>query len=146
MANAETETPVGDREQVDKSPQAVEGSNFRVPADIVILALGYSPDPEIGNTVPQLDKGWKGLFKVESEFTGATNIPGLYAAGDDVLANGFGMVVVFDFDFDHIRDITDSDQVLRRRKRDVGPTAVVVVQRGMRRGRWTIFSGLRDEG
>lgn len=67
-----------------RSPQPVEGSNFRVPADVVVLALGYSPDPEIGNTMPNLEKGWKGLFKVETEFTGATNIPGLYAAGDDV--------------------------------------------------------------
>lgn len=67
-----------------RSPQPVEGSNFRVPADIVVLALGYSPDPTIGNTMPNLAKGWKGLFQVETEFTGATNIPGLYAAGDDV--------------------------------------------------------------
>lgn len=67
-----------------RSPQPVEGSNFRVPADIVVLALGYSPDPTIGNTMPNLAKGWKGLFQVETEFTGATNISGLYAAGDDV--------------------------------------------------------------
>lgn len=67
-----------------RSPKPVEGSNFRVAADVVVLALGYSPDPEIGNSMPNLDKGWKGLFKVETEFTGATNIPGLYAAGDDV--------------------------------------------------------------
>jgi glutamate synthase (NADPH/NADH) small chain len=67
-----------------RSPQPVEGSNFRVPADIVVLALGYSPDPTIGDSLPELEKGWKGLFKVESEFTGATNVPGLYAAGDDV--------------------------------------------------------------
>ena len=67
-----------------RSPQPVEGSNFRVPADIVVLALGYSPDPTIGNTMPELEKGWKGLFKVATEFTGATNLAGLYAAGDDV--------------------------------------------------------------
>lgn len=67
-----------------RSPQPLEGSNFRVPADIVVLALGYAPDPVIGNSMPELEKGWKGLFKVETEFTGATNIPGLYAAGDDV--------------------------------------------------------------
>lgn len=67
-----------------RSPQPVAGSNFRVPADIVVLALGYSPDPTIGNSMSELEKGWKGLFKVETEFTGATNLPGLYAAGDDV--------------------------------------------------------------
>ncbi|HZQ06071.1 MAG TPA: NAD(P)-dependent oxidoreductase [Anaerolineae bacterium] len=67
-----------------RSPQPIEGSNFRVPADIVVLALGYSADPTIGNSMPELEKGYKGLFKVESEFTGATNIPGLFAAGDDV--------------------------------------------------------------
>lgn len=67
-----------------RSPQPVEGSNFRVPADIIVLALGYTPDPTIGDALPALEKGWKGLFKVESAFTGATNIPGLYAGGDDV--------------------------------------------------------------
>lgn len=67
-----------------RSPQPIEGSNFRVPADVVVLALGYSPDPTIGNSMANLEKGWKGLFKVETEFTGATNLPGLYAAGDDV--------------------------------------------------------------
>ncbi|OQY86943.1 MAG: hypothetical protein B6D41_12800 [Chloroflexi bacterium UTCFX4] len=67
-----------------RSPQPVEGSNFRVPADVIVLALGYSPDPTIGDSLPALEKGWKGLFKVETEFTGATNIPGLYAGGDDV--------------------------------------------------------------
>ncbi len=67
-----------------RSPQPVEGSNFCVPADIVVLALGYSPDPTIGDSMPELEKGWKGLFKVETEFTGATNIPGLFAGGDDV--------------------------------------------------------------
>jgi len=67
-----------------RSPQPIEGSNFRVPADIIVLALGYSPDPTIGNSMPELDKGWKGLFKVQTEFTGATNVRGLYAAGDDV--------------------------------------------------------------
>ncbi|MCC7164393.1 MAG: NAD(P)-dependent oxidoreductase [Anaerolineae bacterium] len=67
-----------------RSPKPVEGSNFCVPADVVVLALGYSPDPELGNSLPDLKKGWKGLFAVETEFTGATNIPGLYAAGDDV--------------------------------------------------------------
>lgn len=67
-----------------RSPQPIEGSNFRVPADVVVLALGYSPDPTIGNSMPNLEKGWKGLFKVETEFTGATNLAGLYAAGDDV--------------------------------------------------------------
>lgn len=67
-----------------RSPKPVTGSNFRVPADVVVLALGYSPDPTIGESEPELDKGWKGLFKVETEFTGATNLPGVYAAGDDV--------------------------------------------------------------
>lgn len=67
-----------------RSPQPVEGSNFHVPADVVALALGYSPDPTIGESMPELEKGWKGLFKVKTEFTGETNVPGIYAAGDDV--------------------------------------------------------------
>ncbi len=65
-------------------PEPMEGSNFTVPADVVILALGYGADTTIGKSMPEIKMTSKGLFQVESELTGATSAPGVYAAGDDV--------------------------------------------------------------
>src|SRR5581483_2345364 len=62
----------------------VPGSNFIVPADIVVLAIGYGGDPLIPSKTPALKTVKPGIFQVESEFTGATTLEHVYAAGDDV--------------------------------------------------------------
>jgi len=61
----------------------VEGSNFIVEADTAILALGYWPDPVIGETTPNLETRNWGLIVADPK-TGATSRPGVYAGGDDV--------------------------------------------------------------
>ncbi len=66
-----------------RRPLPIEGSNFTVPADSVILALGYWPDPTIGETTPKLETHKWGLIVADPE-TGATTRPGVYAGGDDV--------------------------------------------------------------
>ena len=66
-----------------RKPVPVEGSNFIVEADTAILALGYWPDPIIGETTPDLKTHKYGLIVVDRE-TGATSRPGVYAGGDDV--------------------------------------------------------------
>jgi glutamate synthase (NADPH/NADH) small chain len=66
-----------------RKPVPVEGSNFIVEADTAILALGYWPDPVIGNTTPELKTRNWGLIVADPE-TGATSRPGVYAGGDDV--------------------------------------------------------------
>ncbi len=98
----------------------MEGSNFRVPADVVVLALGYSPDPTLGDSMPELEKGWKGLFKVKTEFTGETNVPGLYAAGDDV--RGADLVVTAVAAGRHAARAMDA--YLRERNRERQPEEV----------------------
>ncbi len=65
-------------------PEPIEGSNYTVPADVVILALGYSGDPTIGKQTPVIKMTSKGQFIVETELTGATTAQGVYAGGDDV--------------------------------------------------------------
>ncbi|MCX7839292.1 MAG: NAD(P)-dependent oxidoreductase [Anaerolineae bacterium] len=62
----------------------IPGSNFIVPADTVVLAIGYEGDPLIPNQVPVLKTTAPGIFKVESEETGRTTLEGIFAAGDDV--------------------------------------------------------------
>jgi glutamate synthase (NADPH/NADH) small chain len=67
-----------------RRPVPVEGSNFSVAADTAILALGYWPDPVIGETTPDLETHNWGLIKIVDEETGATTRPGVFAGGDCV--------------------------------------------------------------
>lgn len=62
----------------------IPGSNFVVPADIVVLAIGYGGDPLIPGKTPALKTIKPGIFQVESELTGRTTLEGVYAGGDDV--------------------------------------------------------------
>jgi glutamate synthase (NADPH/NADH) small chain len=66
-----------------RKPVPIEGSNFIFEADTVIKALGYWPDPIIGETTPGLEtKNW-GLIVVDKS-TGATTKEGVFAGGDAV--------------------------------------------------------------
>lgn len=66
-----------------RKPVPVEGSNFIVEADTAVLALGYWPDPIIGDTTPGLKTRNWGLVVIDPE-TGASSRPGVYAGGDGV--------------------------------------------------------------
>jgi len=66
-----------------RRPVPIEGSNFIYDADTAVLALGYWPDPVIGETTPELETHKWGLIVADPE-TGATTRPGVYAGGDDV--------------------------------------------------------------
>jgi glutamate synthase (NADPH/NADH) small chain len=66
-----------------RKPVPVEGSNFIVEADTAILALGYWPDPLLGETTPGLETRNWGLIVTDRQ-TGATSRPGVYAGGDAV--------------------------------------------------------------
>jgi len=66
-----------------RRPIPIEGSNFTVPADTVVLALGYWPDTSIGETTPDLETHNWGLIVANAE-TGETSREGIYAGGDAV--------------------------------------------------------------
>jgi glutamate synthase (NADPH/NADH) small chain len=66
-----------------RRPVPIEGSNFLVPANTVVLALGYWPDPTLGETTPDLETRNWGLIVADPE-TGATTRPGVFAGGDAV--------------------------------------------------------------
>ena len=66
-----------------RRPVAVEGSEFDLPLDCVIMALGTSPNPLIKSTTEGLEtQKWGGII-VEEE-TGHTSRDGVYAGGDAV--------------------------------------------------------------
>jgi glutamate synthase (NADPH/NADH) small chain len=66
-----------------RRPVPIEGSNFTVEADTVILALGYWPDPLIGESTPDLETHKWGLIVADEE-TGSTSREGVFAGGDAV--------------------------------------------------------------
>jgi glutamate synthase (NADPH) small chain len=66
-----------------RRPVPIEGSNFIVEADTAVLALGYWPDPTIGETTPGLETRNWGLI-VTDRATGKTSRPGVFAGGDVV--------------------------------------------------------------
>ncbi|MGN1020019.1 MAG: NADPH-dependent glutamate synthase [Aristaeellaceae bacterium] len=66
-----------------RRPVAVEGSDFDLPMDCVIMALGTSPNPLIKTTTKGLDtQKWGGI--IVEEATGLTSREGVYAGGDAV--------------------------------------------------------------
>jgi glutamate synthase (NADPH/NADH) small chain len=67
-----------------RKPVPVEGSNFSIAVDTAIKALGYWPDPVLGETTPGLEVHDYGLVSVTDRETGATTREGVYAAGDVV--------------------------------------------------------------
>jgi glutamate synthase (NADPH/NADH) small chain len=67
-----------------RSPVALRDSEFEVPVDDVILALGYLPDEGFVGRIAGLDTEPDGRIRVDPA-TGETSRPGIYAAGDDVL-------------------------------------------------------------
>ncbi len=67
-----------------RRPVPVEGSEFLLYVDSVVLALGYWPDPLIGDSTPELDTHDWGLIAID-ETTGVTSLENVFAGGDDVV-------------------------------------------------------------
>ncbi|MPZ99620.1 MAG: NAD(P)-binding protein [Dehalococcoidia bacterium] len=72
-----------------RRPVAVEGSEYRVPATSVAIAIGYNADPDFAQEAPVEVDRWN-LIKVDQR-TGQTNVPYIFAGGDVV--NGADLVV-----------------------------------------------------
>jgi glutamate synthase (NADPH/NADH) small chain len=66
-----------------RKPIPVEGSNFIVPFDAAVIAIGNSPNPLIPMTTPGLEINRKGGI-VTSPETGQTSRPNIWAGGDIV--------------------------------------------------------------
>ncbi len=65
-----------------RRPVPIEGSNFRIPVDTVVVAIGNSPNPLIPLRTPLLKtEKWGGVIVTEQ---GLTSMPAVYAGGDIV--------------------------------------------------------------
>jgi len=66
-----------------RRPIPIEGSEFRMEADAVIMAIGTRPNPLIGTTTPGLDtQSWGGIVTKDDD--GQTTRDNIYAGGDAV--------------------------------------------------------------
>lgn len=66
-----------------RSPQPIEGSNYMIDVDTVVIAIGQSPNPLIRQTTPGLEvQRWGGI--IVEEDTMKTSKDGVYAGGDTV--------------------------------------------------------------
>jgi glutamate synthase (NADPH/NADH) small chain len=66
-----------------RRPVPIEGSEFMTEVDMVVVAIGQSPNPLIAQTTPELRVGKWGNLDVDWS-TMATSMPGVYAGGDIV--------------------------------------------------------------
>ncbi|MDH4258076.1 MAG: NADPH-dependent glutamate synthase [Candidatus Aminicenantes bacterium] len=64
-----------------RRPVPIPGSEFIMEVDLVVVAIGNSPNPLIPQTNPELKVGKWGNVEVDWD-TMATSIPGVYAGGD----------------------------------------------------------------
>jgi glutamate synthase (NADPH/NADH) small chain len=65
-----------------RRPVEVKGSNFRIPAETVVSALGFGVNPLLATTTPALKTNKWGVLEVGDDKQ--TSIPGVYAGGDAI--------------------------------------------------------------
>lgn len=66
-----------------RRPVAIPGSDFEIPVETVIVAVGQGPNPVLVRNAPQLARTERGYFQADPQ-TGKTNLEGVYAGGDIV--------------------------------------------------------------
>jgi len=71
------------------APVPIPGSEYRVPADTVVMAIGQSPNPTVQKATPQLltNRG-----KIVVDASGQTSMPSVFAGGD--VARGGSTVIL----------------------------------------------------
>jgi len=74
-----------------RRPVPIKDSNFRIPVDVVVLAIGQSPNPLIPKTTPDLKTGKDGVVIIDNE-SGKTSKKGVFAGGD--VATGGATVIL----------------------------------------------------
>jgi len=74
-----------------RRPVPIPDANFIVPVDVVVIAIGNSPNPLIPSTTPDIEEGKWGNIVTDPE-TGKTSKPGVFAGGD--VATGAATVIL----------------------------------------------------
>jgi glutamate synthase (NADPH/NADH) small chain len=66
-----------------RRPVAIEGSQFNIDVDMVIMSLGTSPNPLVASTTDGLECDNRMRIKAD-DITGQTSKEGVFAGGDAV--------------------------------------------------------------
>lgn len=66
-----------------RKPVEIKDSNFLIDADVVVIAIGQTPNPLIRNTTPDIETDNRGCIIVKDK-TGETCKKGVFAGGDAV--------------------------------------------------------------
>lgn len=66
-----------------RRPVVIEGSEYDIPVDVVVVAIGVSPNPLVPSELPELKVSRWGTIEVDPE-TMQSNMPELFAGGDIV--------------------------------------------------------------
>ena len=74
-----------------RRPVPIPGSNFRLSADVVVVAVGQSPNPLIPKTTPELKTGKGGVVLADPQ-TMKTSKRGVFAGGD-VITGGATVIL-----------------------------------------------------
>jgi glutamate synthase (NADPH) small chain len=64
------------------APVPIPGSDFEIPCDVVIEAIGTRANPLLTRTTPDLNVNNKGYIQIDEN--GMTSKPGVFAGGDIV--------------------------------------------------------------
>ena len=92
-----------------RTPHAIEGSDFELPAGVVIDAVGTGANPLLTESEPDLDLNKRGNILINSE--GETSIPGVFAGGD-IVRGGATVILAMG---DGKRAAAAIDEYLRRK-------------------------------
>jgi glutamate synthase (NADPH/NADH) small chain len=66
-----------------RRPEPIEGSEFELETDEVIIAIGTTANPLVPKSTKNLELNKRGYISADSQ-TGATSRPGIFAGGDIV--------------------------------------------------------------
>ena len=73
-----------------RRPVPIDDSNFMIPVDVLVIAIGNNPNPLIPNTTPDIETTRWGTIQTDPE-TGKTSKKGVFAGGD--VATGAATVI-----------------------------------------------------
>ena len=65
-----------------RRPEPIPGSEFEIPCDMVVVAIGTRSNPLLTATAPDLEVNQWGYIEIDE--TGMTSMPGVFAGGDIV--------------------------------------------------------------
>ena len=77
-----------------RRPVEIPGSEFVLPVDTIIVAIGQKPNPIIAKTTPELKTTERGVLALDEE--GKTTMPGVYAGGDIIRGGATVMLAMKD--------------------------------------------------